>query len=72
MKRGTTAYAAWTTLESLFRDNKGIRALYLKQKLATTRLENFSSVTAYCQEVKVLADQLTNVDAPVDEQTLVL
>ncbi|KAJ9567440.1 hypothetical protein OSB04_003406 [Centaurea solstitialis] len=27
---------------------------------------------AYCQEIKVLADQLNNVDAPVDEQDLVL
>ncbi|KAF5774184.1 hypothetical protein HanRHA438_Chr13g0608001 [Helianthus annuus] len=26
----------------------------------------------YCQELKVLADQLSNVDAPVDEQDLVL
>ncbi|XP_021979216.1 uncharacterized protein LOC110875329 [Helianthus annuus] len=35
-------------------------------------LENFSSTAVYCQELKVFSDQLSNVDAPVDEQTLVL
>ncbi|KAM0022400.1 putative RNA-directed DNA polymerase [Helianthus debilis subsp. tardiflorus] len=68
----TTAYDAWKALESLFQDNKATRALYLKQKFSNVRLENFSSMTAYCQELKVLSDQLAGVDAPVDEQDLVL
>ncbi|KAI3714849.1 hypothetical protein L6452_21809 [Arctium lappa] len=72
IKKSTTAYDAWKAIENLFQDNKATRALFLKQKFANTRLEKFSSMHAYCQEIKVLADQLNNVDAPVDEQDLVL
>ncbi|XP_021985171.1 uncharacterized protein LOC110881112 [Helianthus annuus] len=72
IKKSTTAYDAWKAIENIFQDNKATRALYLKQKFATTRLENFSSMHEYCQEIKVLADQLNNVDAAVDEQDLVL
>ncbi|XP_022007769.1 uncharacterized protein LOC110907046 [Helianthus annuus] len=72
IKSKTTAYDAWKAIEALFQDNKATRALYLKQKFANTRLENFSSMHAYCQELKVLAGQLQSVDAPVDESDLVL
>ncbi|XP_022040329.1 uncharacterized protein LOC110942876 [Helianthus annuus] len=72
IKTQTTVYDAWKAIESLFQDNKATRALFLKQKFANTRLENFSSMEADCQELKVLSDQLSNVDAHVDEQTLVL
>ncbi|XP_022042336.1 uncharacterized protein LOC110945005 [Helianthus annuus] len=72
IKKGTTAYDAWVAIKNLFQDNKATRALYLKQQFANTRLENFSSMHEYCQPIKVLADQLNNVDATVDEQDLVL
>ncbi|XP_022019515.1 uncharacterized protein LOC110919555 [Helianthus annuus] len=72
IKTKITAYDAWKAIESLFQDNKATRALYLKQKFATIRLENFPNMNAYCHEIKVLADQLSKVDAPVDEQSLVL
>ncbi|XP_022041817.1 uncharacterized protein LOC110944461 [Helianthus annuus] len=41
IKTKTTAYDAWTAIESLFQDNKATRALHLKQKFANTRLETF-------------------------------
>ncbi|KAJ0623706.1 hypothetical protein HanIR_Chr01g0035171 [Helianthus annuus] len=41
-------------------------------KFSNTRLDNFSSMSTYCQELKVLADQLANVDAPVNNDRLVL
>ncbi|XP_022008371.1 uncharacterized protein LOC110907744 [Helianthus annuus] len=72
MKKGSSAYVAWAALEALFQDNKAVRAIYLKQKFNSTRLENFSNMATYCQELKVLADQLNNVEAPVDDQSLVL
>ncbi|XP_076901887.1 uncharacterized protein LOC143556463 [Bidens hawaiensis] len=72
IKPKTTAFEAWNALESLFQDNKLARALTLQQKLTNTRLENFSNMEAYCREVKVLSDQLTNVDAPLSNQQLVL
>ncbi|KAC9994828.1 hypothetical protein E3N88_44956 [Mikania micrantha] len=72
IKKSTTAYDAWKAIDNLFQDNKATRALLLKQKFANTRLENFSSMHDYCQQLKVLSDQLNNVDAPVDEHDLVL
>ncbi|XP_022024595.1 uncharacterized protein LOC110924930 [Helianthus annuus] len=41
-------------------------------KFSNTRLDAFPSVSAYCQELKVLADQLANINAPVDNERLVL
>ncbi|KAJ0765177.1 putative RNA-directed DNA polymerase [Helianthus annuus] len=72
IKPGTTAHQAWTTLENLFQDNKSARALHLRYRFTNTRLENFANVSAYCQELKVLSDQLANVGHPVDSDALVL
>ncbi|KAJ0889457.1 hypothetical protein HanRHA438_Chr09g0413081 [Helianthus annuus] len=72
IKPGTTAYHAWTTLENLFQDNKSARTLHLRHQFTTTRLENFPNVLAYCQELKVLSDQLASVGNPVDNDALVL
>ncbi|XP_021980158.1 uncharacterized protein LOC110876287 [Helianthus annuus] len=72
IKPGATAYHAWTTLENLFQDNKSARALHLRHRFTTTRLENFTNVSAYCQELKVLSDQLAGVGHPVDNDALVL
>ncbi|XP_076939076.1 uncharacterized protein LOC143607560 [Bidens hawaiensis] len=72
LKKHTTAYAAWKALGDIFTDNKASQAIHLKNKFATTRLDNFPNMSAYCQELKVLADQLANVDAPVSDDDLVL
>ncbi|GKC67352.1 ribonuclease H-like domain-containing protein, partial [Tanacetum coccineum] len=48
------------------------RALYLEQKFTNLRLDNFSNVSDYCQELKVLADQLSNIGSPVSNDRLVL
>ncbi|KAI3815032.1 hypothetical protein L1987_14684 [Smallanthus sonchifolius] len=71
LKPNTTAREAWTTLETLFQDNKSSRAIYLNQKLNNTRLDNFDSMAAYCQEVKVICDQLANVEAPLTDEKMV-
>ncbi|XP_076939284.1 uncharacterized protein LOC143607891 [Bidens hawaiensis] len=72
IKKNTRAYDAWIALENLFQDNKSSRSLYLQTKLTNTRLENFKDVAAYCQEVKILAYQLYNVDVPLSQTQLVL
>ncbi|KAJ9546561.1 hypothetical protein OSB04_019104 [Centaurea solstitialis] len=72
LKPGNTAHEAWSTLANLFKDNSNTRAVYLQQQFSNIKLENFSNVAAYCQEVKLLADQLASVRAPVDNQRLVL
>ncbi|XP_076943264.1 uncharacterized protein LOC143613449 [Bidens hawaiensis] len=71
LKPNTTAHMAWTTLAKLFQDNKMSRSIYLTQKLSNTRLDNFDSMAAYCQAVKVLSDQLANVDAPLSDEKMV-
>ncbi|KAJ9554653.1 hypothetical protein OSB04_018698 [Centaurea solstitialis] len=72
LKPNSTAAQAWKALENIFIDSKLSRALYLENKFNNVRLESFSNVSAYCQELKILSDQLTNVDAPVSNDRLVL
>ncbi|XP_076931866.1 uncharacterized protein LOC143597166 [Bidens hawaiensis] len=72
LNKNTTAFAAWKALAYIFTENKSSRAMHLKNKFATTRLENFPNMNAYCQELKVLADQLANVDNPVEDDDLVV
>ncbi|XP_022041506.1 uncharacterized protein LOC110944099 [Helianthus annuus] len=72
INKTATAYDAWVSIENLFHNNKSARAIHLMQKFSNTRLDGFPNVSAYCQELKVLADQLANVNAPVDSDRLVL
>ncbi|KAJ0868340.1 putative RNA-directed DNA polymerase [Helianthus annuus] len=68
----STARDAWVAIENLFHDNKASRAIYLMQKFANTRLDGFPNISAYCQALKTLSDQLANVDAAVTDERLVL
>ncbi|XP_076927241.1 uncharacterized protein LOC143590734 [Bidens hawaiensis] len=72
MKKNSTAFEAWVALENLFHDNKSSRALHLQSKLTNTRLESFKDMASYCQEIKVLADQLSNIDVALSNTQLVL
>ncbi|KAD1625200.1 hypothetical protein E3N88_42530 [Mikania micrantha] len=72
LKPKATAAQAWEALESIFLDNKSSRALYLQSRFSNLTLQSFLTASAYCQELKVLADQLANVDAPVSASQLVL
>ncbi|XP_022032622.1 uncharacterized protein LOC110933724 [Helianthus annuus] len=72
LKPNTTAYDAWTALANLFQDNKATRIIDLNNKFANTRLDQFSSMSAYCQAMKVIFDQLTNVGSPISDEQLVL
>ncbi|XP_062103901.1 uncharacterized protein LOC133815022 [Humulus lupulus] len=72
IKPDATTQQAWERLESLFQDNKHARALYLENQFTQVHMDAFPNVSAFCQELKIIADQLTNVDAPVSNQRLVL
>ncbi|XP_022023574.1 uncharacterized protein LOC110923826 [Helianthus annuus] len=72
LKPNTNAYAIWTALANIFQDNKATRTINLNNKFASTRLEQFPSMMAYCQALKVIYDQLTNVGSPITEEQLVL
>lgn len=59
-----TTHQVWERLKNIFQDNKHSRAVYLENQ--------FSNISACCQKLKMLADQLSNIGAPVSNQKLVL
>lgn len=67
-----TAQEAWENLANIFQDNKNFRALYLEHQFTNLKLDNFTNVSAYCQELKNIVDQLLNVGSPVSEHRLVV
>ncbi|XP_071727265.1 uncharacterized protein [Rutidosis leptorrhynchoides] len=69
---GSTAAKTWSRIQNLFQDNKSSRALYLNQQFTNIKLDNFPNVSAYCQELKSITDQLANVDDKVSDPKMVL
>ncbi|XP_021726598.1 uncharacterized protein LOC110693731 [Chenopodium quinoa] len=67
-----TAMEAWNRLRDIFQDNKNSRVVTLEAEFSNTKLEHFPNVSAYCQRLKSLADQLKNVSAPVSDSRLVI
>ncbi|KAJ9555736.1 LOW QUALITY PROTEIN: hypothetical protein OSB04_010350 [Centaurea solstitialis] len=72
IKPGLTAREAWLRLKDLFQDNKTARAADLENQFNHVKLENFSFMASYCQHLKMLSDQLSDVDQSVGDQRLVL
>ncbi|XP_059277582.1 uncharacterized protein LOC132031645 [Lycium ferocissimum] len=62
----TTAMEAWNRLRDIFQDNKHSRAVTLEYDFTHTQMENFPNVSAYCQHLKSLSDQLKSVGSPLD------
>ncbi|XP_057428228.1 uncharacterized protein LOC130721450 [Lotus japonicus] len=69
---GSTAMGAWNDLRDIFQDNQNARAVTLEQEFSTTRMDSFPNVSAYCQRLKTLSNQLKNVGSPVNNHRLVL
>ncbi|XP_057418177.1 uncharacterized protein LOC130712360 [Lotus japonicus] len=72
MEKGTTAMATWNRIASMFQDNQNSRVVAFDQDFITTRMEDFPNVSAYCQRLKHISDQLRNVGAPISDHRLVL
>ncbi|XP_071688968.1 uncharacterized protein [Rutidosis leptorrhynchoides] len=72
LQKDATAKKAWDRLDEIFSDNKHSRALALDIQFMNIKLDNFSSVSAYCQEIKMIADQISNVSEPVIDKRMVL
>ena len=68
---GSTSREIWLRIENQFRNNKDARALRLDNELRTKEIGDMK-VADYCREMKKLADSLSNVDAPVQDRTLVM
>lgn len=67
-----TTESCWNRIAAMFKDNKHSRAVHLEHQFANTHLEDFPSTKAYCNRLKLLADQLENVDSPINNTRLVL
>ncbi|WOG91879.1 hypothetical protein DCAR_0311134 [Daucus carota subsp. sativus] len=68
----STAQECWDRLRDIFQDNKHTRAVYLENKFVNTFLKDFPNISAYCQQLKSLSDQLANVGNKVSDTKLVL
>ncbi|KAJ0737567.1 hypothetical protein HanLR1_Chr06g0208461 [Helianthus annuus] len=67
-----TAQQAWDRLHTVFLNNKNARAATLEHAFTTTTMASCSSLNAYFQQMKDLAEQLNDVDHPVSDSRLVL
>lgn len=67
-----TAMSVQNHLHNIFQDNKASRAVYFQSEFVRCRLENFSSVSSYCQHMKDLADKLANFDTKVSDHQMVI
>lgn len=70
-KPGGMARDVWLRIENQFRNNKEARAIQFDNELRTSE-KGDQTIQQYCQKIKSLADLLSNVDAPVNERTLVM
>ncbi|XP_057719602.1 uncharacterized protein LOC130934028 [Arachis stenosperma] len=68
----TTAMEAWNKLRDIFQDNRHSRAVTLEYDFTHVDMADFSNISAYCQHLKSLSDQLKNVGSPVNNNRLVL
>ncbi|XP_071713226.1 uncharacterized protein [Rutidosis leptorrhynchoides] len=71
-KSDATAQQAWDRLKGIFHDNKNSRAVHLQHQFTNTRIDNFPDASSYCQELKILSDQLGNVGPAIEEDRIVL
>ncbi|KAL6586831.1 hypothetical protein OROMI_001819 [Orobanche minor] len=67
-----SAMTLWNRLRDLFQDNENSRSVALEHEFNNTYLKDFSSVSAYCQQLKTLANQLKNMGALFSNNRLVL
>ncbi|XP_049394605.1 uncharacterized protein LOC125858864 [Solanum stenotomum] len=51
---------AWNRLRDIFQDNKHSHTVTLEYNFTHVNMEDFPSVSAYCQHLKSLSDQLKN------------
>ncbi|XP_021974820.1 uncharacterized protein LOC110869925 [Helianthus annuus] len=66
------ARAAWLQIQEIFINNKHARAVTLETKFTNTTLSSCSSFDDYCQTLKDIAEQLRDVDQPVNDNRLVI
>lgn len=72
LSRNSTTQETWNRIKNIFQDNKNTTAVYLENQFNNLHLSHFPNVTAYCQQIKTISDQLANIDQPISDQKMVL
>jgi len=72
MSLDSTAQQTLERLENIFQDNKASCVVHLENQFTRVHLDDFPNISAYYQELKMIADRLSNVGSPVSNQRLVL
>ncbi|XP_071712692.1 uncharacterized protein [Rutidosis leptorrhynchoides] len=72
MKPGSMAKNAWDRIKGVFQDNKNSRAIHLQHKFTNIRLDDYPNISAYCQEIKLISDQLATVAPALEENAIML
>jgi hypothetical protein len=67
----STAYTAWQGLKHFFTENAEGREIYLDKEFQST-VQGELDVVSYCRKMKAIADQLSDVGAPVTDKKLTL
>ncbi|XP_076899533.1 uncharacterized protein LOC143553416 [Bidens hawaiensis] len=67
LEHESNAQEAWDRVKNIFLSNKQSRAAALETKFTNLTLAKCASLEDYCQKLKELADQLEDVDHPVEE-----
>lgn len=70
LMKAETALQAWTILEKSYEDKGLNRRLSLLRSLCSVKLRDFPNMEAYINEVTSLAQQLANVEKPIDDEFL--
>ncbi|XP_066384641.1 uncharacterized protein [Miscanthus floridulus] len=65
-----TAYSIWRGVRNLFRDNKDTRAVYLGAEFRNF-YQGDHPVLDYCSRMKVMADRLAGLGAPMNDKDLI-
>ncbi|GJT43822.1 hypothetical protein Tco_0952537 [Tanacetum coccineum] len=67
LKKNVTTKDVWKSLKELFHDNKYARAMELR----SLELGNLT-ISEYFKKIKMVSDLLSNIESPVDENSLVM
>ena len=70
VRTANTAEVAWTNLQKAYEDRGLYRRLSLFKTLVRVRLDNFRIMEDYVNEVMSVAQKLSDIDAPVDDEFL--
>ncbi|XP_071687437.1 uncharacterized protein [Rutidosis leptorrhynchoides] len=57
---------------TISKDNRHTHLVHLQHKFNNIKIDDFPNASAYCQELKSIVDQLSNVDPDIDDDRLVL